>query len=300
MRKHTTITALIFLLILPTMASAVYLDSVTGTADCNGWNAEVEITFRPGARLVRLEYAVVLMDDAGAELERFDYVAEVDIPSETVMVYPFGEAWSTALATGSYTMTCNVVLFDVYPGGENRFEDGFTTEFTCGGDTDGNDEPVETSFCPQGSGFWKNHPAEWPVTSLMVGAENMDQNSMMSLLSPSPRGDATVILAKALVTAKLNLAAGAGAGDDIADVIAAADEFLTSHPVGSDPGKADRKTALSFMEELGNYSSGECGDDDDTAGDTSASETGKYGAMDYDKAAAVESMSLGSLKALYR
>lgn len=297
MRKNITIIALVFLLILPSLASAVYLDSVSGTADCNGWNAEVEITFRSGARLVRLEYAVVLMDANGVELERFDYATEVEIPSETTMVYPFGDAWSTSLADGLHTMTFDLVLYDIYPDGQNRFEDGFSTDFVCDEGTGGED-PIVTGFCPRGPGYWKNNPTDWPVMNLDLGGVNLDQTALLNILSASPRGDTTFILARALITAKLNMAAGAG--DGISDVIAEADAFLADHPVGSNPTKPARKTALSFMSELGKYNSGDCEDDTDTAGDSHAPKSGKYETMGYDKAAAIDLISLGSLKALYR
>ena len=192
-------------------------------------------------------------------------------------------------------------MFDIFPDGQNRFEDGFTAEFNCGSDSgggDGDDDPVVTDFCSRGPGYWKNHPADWPVPALDLGGSNLDQSALLDILGTPARGDATVILARALIAAKLNMAAGAGEG--IAAVVADADAYLATHPVGSDPAKPDRMTALSFLEALGEYNSGDCEDDFDSAGDTSAPATGKYETLDFDKAAAVESMSLGSLKALYR
>ena len=303
MRKHIPIIALVFLLVLPSLASAVYIDSVTGTADCNGWNADVAITFRSGAMLVRLEYIVALTDAAGTEMERFEYAAEVPIPDQSTAIYPFGEVWTSTLPDGAYTMTCDVVVLDIFPDGRNRFEDGFTAVFECGGDTgggegDGNDDPIVTDFCPRGSGYWKNHAADWPVMNLDLGAQNLDQSALLNILNSPPRGDATVILAQALITAKLNQAGGAG--DDITGVIADADAYLVDHPVFSNPRKADRKPALAFMNDLGDYNSGDCSDDTDTTGDTFAPDAGKYETLGFDKAASVEVMSMGSLKALYR
>ncbi|MEN8007879.1 MAG: hypothetical protein ABFS42_12740 [Candidatus Krumholzibacteriota bacterium] len=301
MRKHIPIIALAFMLVLPGMASAVYFNSVTGTADCNGWNADVGITFRSSARLVRLDYVVVLTDAAGTEVDRFEYSANVDIPTETSMVYSFGEAWTSTLSDGDFSMTFDAVLYDIFPDGQNRFEDGFTAGFQCGGDTgggEGGDDPIVTDFCPRGSGYWKNPAADWPVTNLDLGSDNLDQAALMNILNAPARGDATVILARILIAAKLNMAAGAGNG--AADVIADADAFLSEHPVFSDPGKADRKTALTFMDELGEYNSGDCEDDADLSGDTLAPAAGKYDAVGFDKAASVEVMSIGSLKALYR
>ena len=299
MRKYMMIAALVVTLVMPGLASAVYLDSVTGTADCNGWSADAQVTFRSGARMVRMEYTVALWDEAGMEMERFEYSESVDIPDQTTVVYSFGDMWTTDLPDGAYNMTADFVLFDIFPDGSNRFEDGFTADFTCGETTGGGgDDPVVTDFCPRGNGYWKNHPADWPVMDLDLGADNLDQAALLDILNAPPRGDATVILARALIAAKLNVAAGAG--DEIAEIIAAADAYLTEHPVFSDPGKADRKAALAFMNDLGEYNSGDCPDDEDSDLDTAGSETLKFSTSGYDKAAAIETLSMGSLKALYR
>jgi hypothetical protein len=305
MRKYLMIIVLAIALAMPGLASAVYLDSVTGTADCNGWSADVEVTFRSGAMIVRLDYVVALLDESGMELERFEYSESVDIPTQTTVVYSFGDVWTADLPEGAYTMTGNFVLFDIFPDGRNRFEDGFTAPFTCGGDDgggDGDNDPIVTDFCPRGHGYWKNHPADWPVMDLDLGANNLDQAALLDILNTSPHGDATIILARALIAAKLNMAAGAGNG--IADVIDAADAYLTEHPVGSNPGKADRKIALAFMEELEEYNAGDCSDDEDsgeeTVGPRVDPEISKFSEFGNDKAAAIEVMSMGSLKALYR
>ena len=298
MRKNIPIIALVFLLVLPSLASAVYLDSVTGTADCNGWTADVEVTFRSGARWVELEYVVALLDATGLEVERFEYAAEVDIPSQTTVVYSFADVWTTDLPDGPYTMNCEVVLFDIFPDGQNRFEDGFTADFVCGDGGGGGEDPDVTDYCPHGSGFWKNHPGDWPVESLDLGADHLDQAALLAILKAPVRGDATRILARPLIAAKLNLAAGAG--DDITGVIADADAYLADHPVGSNPRQGDRKIAFTFMNDLGEYNSADCTDASESPEGSFAPAAGKMGTRAYDKAAAVEVTSMGSLKALYR
>lgn len=300
MRKHIPIIALVFLLVLPSLASAVYLDSVTGTADCNGWNAAVEVTFRSGARLVRLEYIVALSDAAGTELERFEYSEEVAIPDQDTVIYPFDGMWTSTLSDGAYSMTCEVVLFDIFPDGQNRFEDGFSVAFECGGDTgddNGGDDPLVSDFCNRGTGYWKNHPQDWPVMDLDLGGENLNQASLLDILNTPASGDATVILARALITAKLNLAGG---GHDDAGIIAEADAYLTEHPVFSNPRRADRKAALAFMGDLGALNQGDCPDDPESSGEMFTPDAGKNKALGFDKAASVEVIPLGSLKALYR
>lgn len=302
MRKHIPIIALALLLVLPSMASAVYLDSVTGTADCNGWSADVEITFRSGARLVRLEYIVALTDESGTEIDRMEYASEVDIPAQSTMIYSFGEPWSIILPDGPYTMTCDVTLYDIYPDGQNRFTDSVSVGFECGDGSVGGEDPQVTGFCPKGKGYWKNHTRDWPVMTLDLGGDSLDQAALLNVLNSPTRGDATITLACALITAKLNQAAGAG--DPETDVMDAADAFLAEHPVFSNPGKADRKTAHSFLAELGEYNSGDCDEGDDPTGENLASDLGlsrnAAPSNGYDKAAAIEEMSMGSVKALFR
>src|SRR2546422_7604378 len=62
--------------------------------------------------------------------------------------------------------------------------------------------------CPLGQGFWKNHPAAWPVTSLTLGSQSYTQAALLALLDTPPRGDASLILADQLIAAKLNIANG--------------------------------------------------------------------------------------------
>lgn len=298
MRKLTPIIALVILILLPGFASAVYLDSVTGTADCNGWNAAVEVTFRSGARSVRLDYTVVLAGPDGLEIERFEYSEPIEIPTQDTVVYSFGEAWTADMPEGANTMSGTFVLFDIFPDGTNRFEDGFTATFDCGGAVDDEDDPVVTDFCPRGNGFWKNHPTDWPVMNLDLGTDNLDQTALLEILDSPARGDATVILARHLITAKLNMAAGAG--DQISTIIAEADDYLTIFPVFSKPGKADRRAALDFLDDFGEYNSGDCSEASGQDEQTNNFDAGKHETVGFDKAAATEVMTMGSVKALFR
>lgn len=81
-------------------------------------------------------------------------------------------------------------------------------------------------------GYWKNHPDEWPLTEMLLGAVLFDADEAMDVLWQPPRGDKTIILAKQLIAAKLNVAQGS-ISTCIVDTIDLADQFLTVHPVGS-------------------------------------------------------------------
>ena len=82
-----------------------------------------------------------------------------------------------------------------------------------------------TGQCPQDLGFWKNNPALWPVRTLTLGTQSYPQAALLALLRTPTRGDASLILARALIPAKLNIANGSDP-TPIAQAIAAADTIF--------------------------------------------------------------------------
>jgi hypothetical protein len=79
--------------------------------------------------------------------------------------------------------------------------------------------------CPLSQGYWKTHPDAWPVTSLTLGTVVYNQLQLLSILNSSVKGDASIILAKQLIAAKLNIANGSDP-TPIAATIATADGLL--------------------------------------------------------------------------
>jgi hypothetical protein len=59
--------------------------------------------------------------------------------------------------------------------------------------------------CPQTQGYWKNHAALWPQDSFILGNQNYLQSELLALLNTSSTSDASLILARQLITAKLNI-----------------------------------------------------------------------------------------------
>ena len=97
MRKITLASALLILLATPQFTSAFTLDALSGSADCNGWNANVDIVVRDGAFMGQLEYAVVLRDADGFEVQRFDYSGMLD-PLMRLMMSGLPPSTSATLA----------------------------------------------------------------------------------------------------------------------------------------------------------------------------------------------------------
>lgn len=122
--------------------------------------------------------------------------------------------------------------------------------------------------CTKGLGFWKNQTDQWPVQTLTIGTVSYTQEELVSILSQPVRGNGLVLLAREVIVAKLNIAAGVE-DDCITTAIAEADAFiggLVPPPVGDDSVSPSEVSSLKEL--LEQYNEGElCGadcDDDET------------------------------------
>jgi hypothetical protein len=88
---------------------------------------------------------------------------------------------------------------------------------------------VRGNRCPLGQGYWKQHPWTWAVAALTLGQVSYRQGALVDLLGRPVRGDASLILAKELIAAKLNVARGVPDAA-LAPTIAAADALLATFP----------------------------------------------------------------------
>jgi len=81
-------------------------------------------------------------------------------------------------------------------------------------------------------GFWKTHPAAWPVLSLTLGGVTYSRDQAIALMNAKSGGDKTYDLFNQLTAAKLNVGLG-NQSSCISAQILAADAWLAQHPVGS-------------------------------------------------------------------
>jgi 6-phosphogluconolactonase (cycloisomerase 2 family) len=79
--------------------------------------------------------------------------------------------------------------------------------------------------CPLGQGFWKNHPEDWPVTTLTIGGTAYTEAQLATVLKTKTKGDAVLILTRELIAAELNIANGSN-GSSVTAVIADANSLL--------------------------------------------------------------------------
>jgi uncharacterized delta-60 repeat protein len=80
--------------------------------------------------------------------------------------------------------------------------------------------------CPRSHGHWKNDTNPWPVNSLTLGSQSYTQAELLALLGASTQTDASLILARQLIAAKLNVANGSDPAP-VAVTIAHADSILS-------------------------------------------------------------------------
>jgi len=119
------------------------------------------------------------------------------------------------------------------------------------------DCPVVTRGCTLTQGFWKTHPADWPVRSLTLGTVTYTQSQLLSILREPVRGNGLVSLAKQLIAAKLNIASGASAPPSVATAITQADALIGARiipPVGAGFLSPDSTSTLTTI--LDNYNNG--------------------------------------------
>lgn len=118
---------------------------------------------------------------------------------------------------------------------------------------------VVSANCPLGHGFWKNHPEAWAVNSLTLGSQTYIKAELLVLLHNATKTDASVILARQLIAAKLNLANGSDPAS-ISGTIAHADGILSNFsgklPFKVKPSSIAGQAMVADAGVLDNYNSG--------------------------------------------
>ena len=267
MKLAKTTLALAALLLIAGAAQATHLVEIEGFADCDGWQFDGTIWFGSAVSEVTISYVVDLTQDGSVVTSASgSFPVSTDAPWQNVT---FGEAgtWDQDLC-GEYVVSGTVTM--TYPGFEESLT--FTDDLLC--------ECPPDDGCFRTPGFWKNH--DWPVESLMIAGVEVSRDDLMEILWTPVRGDATVILTKHLIAAKLNVISGND--DSIQGVIDDADAYLIDHPVFSRPSGDAKTEGLALKDDLVAYNEQGCDGDDD----------------DLDKAAAVENTTWSNLRDLYR
>ena len=141
----------------------------------------------------------------------------------------------------------------------SNYSGTMTTDWMCGR-AKGVIGPVPITVAGEGAcsqGFWKNHAADWPVTSLTLGSVTYTQSQLIALLQMKAKGDKSVILAKQLIAAKLNILGGSDPSC-IQSTIDAADDWLDINAPGGLPGNVTLwNDGQGLKDDLDGYNNGE-------------------------------------------
>ena len=111
--------------------------------------------------------------------------------------------------------------------------------------------------CTFTQGYWKNHPAEWPVGSLTLGTVNYSAAQLMLIFNQPAAGNGLISMAHQLIAAKLNIAQGASAPAATLAAIAAADALigaLVVPPIGA--GSLPPASTSALTQTLDNFNQG--------------------------------------------
>jgi hypothetical protein len=119
--------------------------------------------------------------------------------------------------------------------------------------------PQPAGRCPKTQGYWKNHSNAWPVTSLLLGSKTYSKSELLNLLATSSTSDASLILARQLIAAKLDIANGSDPSP-VSATIADADSRLSAFPgklpYNVKPSSAAGKAMSSDANRLDSYDNG--------------------------------------------
>ncbi len=110
--------------------------------------------------------------------------------------------------------------------------------------------------CTFTQGYWKNHPEDWPVTSLQLGNVVYTDTELLQILNQPAQGNGLVILAHQLIATLLNEAQGAdtsAVSGDIANAHALIGNLVIP-PIGN--GYLDPSDTSSTTQALDDYNNG--------------------------------------------
>jgi hypothetical protein len=109
---------------------------------------------------------------------------------------------------------------------------------TC--DTDGDPN------CTYSQGYWKNHPEAWPLATLEIGPDLYTAAELLDILALPIAGDKSLILARQLIAARLNVAQGADA-TAIAAALVDAEAWCDANHDGDGLGYGSSDTTASDL-----------------------------------------------------
>lgn len=112
--------------------------------------------------------------------------------------------------------------------------------------------------CVHTQGYWKNHPAAWPVSTVKLGLIIYTKPQLLDIFNQPAEGNGLISLAHQLIAAKLNVAAGAVAPSIILGAISTADALIGTKvvpPIGT--GYIEPSVSSHLTDDLEEFNSSE-------------------------------------------
>ncbi len=249
--------------LVPNFAELPAVMSLIAEAMCA--QPQIDVTKSASAAVVtagsEVTYTIEVMNTGNTDLFNVT-VTDPLVPSCSVVI-------GTLVVGATTTYQCTTVLWapltnTVVASGSDNF-----------GTTVNDQDSASVSLRALGTGtpgYWKNHTDAWPVfgDQMIVGDWNHDTvcsagevclelslDEALTAISQPARGDTTWILARALITAWLNVSSG-NDSSCIAQTIDDATAWLLANPIGSEVGGGSDAWAIAqpLAEELDAYNNG--------------------------------------------
>jgi hypothetical protein len=175
-------------------------------------------TFTPGDHAVKVTVSDGTLSttcDTSVSVQKDTQNPVIVCPRDiTVMADP-GQCSAVVTFTVKATDNCPEVTVVCDPPSGMAFPIGVTTVACTATDGAGNQSTCSfsvvvqaTNRCPQNDAFWRQNPGAWPVSSLTLGNQVYSKGQLLGLLFANVPSDASLSLARQLIAASLNTAAG--------------------------------------------------------------------------------------------
>jgi|GEM_PF-1669190 len=114
-----TCLVLLAVIVLPGMATATHMTTVSVNGDCDGWTATVDVHFRSSVFEADLDFVILLLDSEGVELERFEHASVItrDAESGADVVYNFGGTWEGLFQSAFFVVQGDFHIYAPYGWG---------------------------------------------------------------------------------------------------------------------------------------------------------------------------------------
>lgn len=227
------------------------------TTDFFGFGEVInDIVIQDDGKIVAVGLVTVWADLSGGDLDfgiaRYETNGDLDLSfgSGGKVTTPILD--SEAAEAAAIDSNCNIVVAGFSSPPNSSDVDFALVRYDGGG-------CISSAPCPLGHGFWKNDPVAWPVESLVIGGKAYTKTELQMLLKDATNTDASIILARQLIAAKLNLANGSDAAS-IQAAIDSADSILSGYngklPLKVKPPTPGGQAMVNAADLLDSYNNG--------------------------------------------